>query len=598
MIAIPNPVQSSALAHPSGIALEFEALSWSWETLLERSLDAAAWLSEQGVTPGSTVALTGEVCAQWVAFYHGVGWLGAAAVPIDPALSDERVDAIFEEMSIDVCCQPFDFSLTSSWSKNAAPAERSWPLDEVRLVVMTSGTTGRPAPVKLTTAQLTFSACGSAIRLGHLPTDRWLNCLPLHHVGGLSILIRTSLYGTTMRLKRSFVPTEIAAELVSGVITQVSLVPAMWEKVLDVWSGAEFPANLRTVLIGGASLKPDLRARGEALGAPVAETWGMTEAASQVCTRSPGSLGEGVGAPIPFARVENRDGRLVVDGPIVQSTHLSSDLGTVTDAGQVHITGRVDDVIISGGLNLQPTLIESVLLQHPGIKAAVVVGQKDAQWGQRPHALVVSTQRDERPSQDELISWCRLNLKNYEMPKVWHLVETLPLNELGKVSRKKIASSLDVWRSGQKTQAGQAVDKRLGTLDGSKVIECYESVLEFDGAAKIVDVVGTDDVVAESNGTSTESINTGSHPQAVGLADGSSKISFSVNQGRTKALLVKESSETAECGDEELLVTGVRVLEDAPKEDNTSPVNFVETRGDGDFECHERALLSQRTHKR
>jgi hypothetical protein len=400
-----------------------------------------------------------------------------------------------------------------------------------------------------------------------------------------------------MALHPRFDAKSVADALDTAEITQVSLTPTMWRDVLNARTKAPFPSGLRTVLVGGAGLPDAVRDAGRAIGAPVAETWGMTETASQACTRSPilDPTGSGVGAPLPFTRIEENEGQLVVSGPIANGRITTADTGTVREDGSIHIAGRADDIIISGGLNISPAEIEAILIQHPDITDIAVVGLPCEDWGARPHAMVVARKPDALPETPALRSWCAQRTANYKIPDSWRWVSALPRDELGKLSRNRVQSALvDL---GEQADAVEASGEGVGTVNAPKVSHADESVLQTNDTTQVIDPVAQK-IVAKSDGPTAELLDAGPDNEIVGLSDGTTKISFTVDQGRTEPEFLEEVSKTAEGSVDELFVTNVGVLEDAPKENDSSPVDFVETRSDRNFEIHERAPRSQRTHER
>jgi len=398
---IPNPVAAAAAARPHHTALVTEQTSLTWAELARAASERA------GALTGQEYALHARCDASFVADLHAIGWVGAAAAPVsEPAP---------------------DLPMASGQPIPAA----DWPLEQVRLIVRTSGTTGNPRRVPLTTRQLFFSAMGSALRLGHLPSDRWICCLPMHHVGGLSILYRSAWYATTVELHVNFDADRVNAGIDAGA-TGVSVVPTMLHRLLDSRKDRPFPPSLRFILTGGARTPPELIARCRAISAPVSLTWGMTETASQVATRFPGDLDTLGAPPMPFAQIEQRAGVLHIDGPLAPRGGLTTaDRGTVDADGRVHVTGRVDDVIISGGENIDPAEIEAVLTSHPAIDDAAVRGVPDDEWGERPAAWLVG----ESLTDHELDSWCRERLPGFKVPNRWAWMEELPRNALGKLQR-------------------------------------------------------------------------------------------------------------------------------------------------------------------
>jgi O-succinylbenzoic acid--CoA ligase len=303
--------------------------------------------------------------------------------------------------------------------------------------------------------------------LGVLPDDRWLSCLPLYHVGGLAVIFRSCLYGTAVDLHDGFDLTAINHSLDTQSISLISLVPTMLVRLLavrDAW-----PATLRLVLLGGAAAAPDLLGEALAAGVPVATTYGLTEAASQVATmlpadvrRKPGSAGR----PLMFTsvRIVHEDGQtaapgvygeIVVSGPTVMRGYVNNeaataatvrdgdlftgDIGYLDDDGDLWLVQRRSDLIISGGENIYPAEVEAVLKQHPAVTAVCVVGVPDAQWGQLVTAAVV-LQEAATVGAADLLAFCRQHLAGYKLPRRLRFVPQLPQTASGKVHRQAVAA--------------------------------------------------------------------------------------------------------------------------------------------------------------
>lgn len=455
--ALPNPIRSAAIGRPHHPALDFYGRTWSASHLLEATERAAGQLAGAGVAPGEVVALVGPPSPEWVIALHALGWVGAAVAPLPPAgrapelraaLDAVRPDHLFltHGLSGDTLRSlrrlRSDARFVTQLPLAPPPPERYWPLDEVRLVLLTSGSTGRPSAVPLTTSQLSTSAFASAIRLGHDPADRWLACLPLHHVGGLSILLRCAFYGTTVVLQHRFDPRAVAASLDGGEASMVSLVPEMLERVLEARPERPFPARLRVVLLGGDAAPPALLERCRRIGAPVALTWGMTEAASQVATRPPGDLRPDPdnGPPLPFVRVESRAGRLALRGPLCSGPLTTRDRGRLDERGRVRVEGREEDTIVSGGETFSAREVEEVLRSHPAVADAGVIGVPDPRWGERPLAALVA--REGPPNDEALRAWCRERLSAPKVPDAFAWLPALPRSELGKLRRAALRERL------------------------------------------------------------------------------------------------------------------------------------------------------------
>ncbi|HEY5316677.1 MAG TPA: AMP-binding protein, partial [Solirubrobacteraceae bacterium] len=308
--------------------------------------------------------------------------------------------------------------------------------DAVAAVMYTSGSTAAPKQVRLTYGNWLWNALGSAVALGLDPEERWLCPMPLAHVGGLSILLRSTIYATTVVLSGRFDVEAVKADLSDPErgITVVSLVPTMLSRLLD--AGLERPPTLRWALLGGGPIPPALVRRADAAGVPVASTYGMTEACSQIATRG-----------WPLTGVELRvahDGELLVRGPTVAPGALgpdgwlhTGDLGEVDERGRLTVIGRRSDTIVTGGENVAPAEVEAVLLEHPAVADAAVHARPDEDWGERLIASVVLRPGAEA-TPEELRGHCAARLASFKVPKAIELTHALPRNPAGKLLRGEL----------------------------------------------------------------------------------------------------------------------------------------------------------------
>jgi O-succinylbenzoic acid--CoA ligase len=309
----------------------------------------------------------------------------------------------------------------------------------VVLAVHTSGTTSTPKLVALTWGNVTANALGSAIALGFDRHERWLCPLPLTHVGGLMVLLRSLIYGTAAHLlPPPFDAERATVALQEEAITVASLVPTMLARMLD--AGLSRPPALRAVLLGGAPSDPALLARAAAAGIPVAQTYGLTEACSQVTTSEPGEP-ETAGWPLPGVRVAlEADGEILVSGPTVAGggTLRTGDLGRIDDRGRLTVIGRKADTIVTGGENVAPTEVEAVLLAHPDVDEAGAFGRPDPQWGEAVTARV-RLRPGAATTAEALRAFCAERLAGYQVPKAIELTDApLPRTASGKLLRREL----------------------------------------------------------------------------------------------------------------------------------------------------------------
>jgi O-succinylbenzoic acid--CoA ligase len=285
----------------------------------------------------------------------------------------------------------------------------------------------------------------------------------MYHVGGLSHAFRSALHGTASVVQEGFDAEETVDNIAEYDVTQVSLVPTMLRRLLDTGRASEL-GGLRYVLLGGAPATDDLLRDCAEAGVPVSPTYGMTETASQVATVTPGSLPEDadpdcVGPPLVSTRVRILDdegrvlgdgetGEVVVSGPTVTEGYyavpreteeafcehglMTGDIGYIDKSGHLHVVGRKDDIIITGGEKVSPDEVADIVLKHPSVEDAAVFGVEDHEWGQRVCALVVAGDGDEEPDIEE---FCSERLAAYKRPRTVVFVDQIPRTPSGTVDR-------------------------------------------------------------------------------------------------------------------------------------------------------------------
>ena len=401
----------------------------TYGALYERARAAAA-----GLPRGARVGLAIPPGEAYVVALHACLLAGALVVPIDLRLTAaERpaVDVLVEGAALPVRCA------------RGAEVRDEHDLDAPAILVHTSGTTSAPKPIRLTYGNWLWSALGSAVALGVDPAERWLCTLPLSHVGGLSILLRSAIYGTTAIVHERFDTARVLAALrAPDGPTVVSLVPTTLARLLD--AGLERPPALRWALLGGAPLPPALLARAAAAGVPVAPTYGLTEACSQVAT---------AGVPLFCTRVEldGPEGEILVSGPTVSPDAATDDRGRLhtgdlgafdasDPARPLRIVGRKADTIVTGGENVAPAEVEAVLEAHPAVAEAGVTARADDEWGEAVVALV-RLQAGEDVTPLDLLAHCRAQLARFKVPKDIQIVaDPLPRTPSGKLLRRELVA--------------------------------------------------------------------------------------------------------------------------------------------------------------
>ena len=434
-------IDHSAEVHPARIALSDSREEITYAELRRRARAMAATLADEGVGSGDPVAIDLPAGIPHAVALHGAILAGAVAQSL-PSAGRAGVDVAEGARFIE-----------AETVERAARNGASWPTirrppREPLTRVLSSGTSGAPKPVELTQANHLWSALASGLNLGVEPDDRWLCCLPLNHVGGLTILLRSALYGTAAEIHDGFDPDRVAAAFEAGRISIASLVSTQLVRLLDIDAPIERP---RLLLLGGGPVPNEVLEEALGRGATVVQTYGLTEACSQVCTLAPTEARERSGsAGKPLLGVELRiaEGEIVLRGPNVAPGAEAADgwlhtgdLGRVDDEGFLWLEGRRSDLIVTGGENVRPERIEAVLGAHPGVVEVGVAGEDDREWGQRVVAYVVGAPSSALTG-EELIAHARRSLGGHEVPKHVNFVDRLPRTASGKLQRRLLGSPM------------------------------------------------------------------------------------------------------------------------------------------------------------
>ncbi len=394
---------------PEAPAVTFAEGSISYSEL-DRRVDAVVQtLLDEGVRSGDVVPLAATLTPETVVTLVAVPRLGAVPAPFGPHRTDVT-----------------DTATDASYA-----------------IVSTSGSSGHPRGVVLTASNITAAVDASQRRLGNTSGDRWLLTLPLFHVGGLSVVWRSLSAGGSIEIHESFDATTVARSLKRRSVSMASLVPTMLHRILEVDPGPY--EGMRGVLLGGAPASRNLVERGLAAGLPVLQTYGMTETCSQVSTVEAGSERQSLGTagrPLDSFVVSFEEGEILIDGPAVSPGYFggesrvgpyrTGDLGHMDAEGRLIIAGRREGLILTGGENVRPFVVEAVIESIPMVAHAVVVGVDDEEWGQ----VVVAIVETEEAHMTDIEKAAADRLARHEIPKHWIAVGSIPLLPTGKPDRE------------------------------------------------------------------------------------------------------------------------------------------------------------------
>ncbi len=436
-----NWLAQRAATCPDRPALIAGGQEMRYDELEAEATRAARRLAGRGVRRDATVAVELPAGLDYVVLIHALMKLGAVVYPLNTRLGSSEREVEFEGAAPTlVISQPAD----AGGAEADLPLLGEHDLDAVHCRILTSGSQGQARPIGLTYGNHLWSAVGSAFNLGMEPTDRWLCTLPLYHVSGLSIVMRSVIYGTAAVVHDGFDVEKVAASLEGEGITLLSVVATQLRRLLE----AEVDLlPLRAVLVGGGPVPEEVLEEAIGRGATVVQTYGLTETASQVTTLSPldarRKLGS-AGRPLLTTHLRIQDEEILVQGPTVAPGTAdedgwlhTGDLGRIDEEGFLYVTGRLGDVIVTGGENVIPAEIETVLMRHPDVLDAAAVGRPDPEWQEAVSAIVVL--RDGAVvGADELRRHCANALAPFKVPKRFEFAAELPRTGSGKLLRRAL----------------------------------------------------------------------------------------------------------------------------------------------------------------
>jgi o-succinylbenzoate---CoA ligase len=428
--------------------------------------DIVVWDAQGAWTQRDLAARVDERAADLDAVGHGPG----DVVPVALDADAEGLVTLLALWRVGATPAPLSMRLTEG-ERDAARAALVGVGGGAQAILWTSGTAGRPRGVALSFDALEASARAASDRLALGADDVWLASLSPAHVGGLALLTRALLVGSRLVAAGPFevegtwallegrgVPTGVA-------VTHVSLVPTQLLRLLDARGDGRAPPSLRCALVGGAAAPAGLVARALEAGWPLALTYGLTEATSQVATAPPNvvRLKPGtVGRPLPGVELKLADdGEILVRGRTLASGYVATteslvdsegwlhtgDLGRVDADGDLWVTGRRIDRIVTGGVTVDAVEVEEALRAHPAVRDAGVVGIPDDEWGERVGAWVepsVGVSAGDGALEARVLdAWLRERLSAAKLPRVYKVAPGLPRNANGKLDRQAVRDALD-----------------------------------------------------------------------------------------------------------------------------------------------------------
>jgi acyl-CoA synthetase (AMP-forming)/AMP-acid ligase II len=458
---------------PSSPAVVGEAEAWTTAELFARAAAAASWLDEAGVRPGGLVPAVVDTSPAAVALWVGAVGSGRCLAPLGTRLTErELVGCVARLQAPVLVAAPEAADLAAAVSRDLgrrlvempafAPTARRLEFfaeaHSPALVLHTSGTGGLPKPVLVRHDRLAHRVRANAALLGLGPGAVYASASGFHHIAGLGMLLVALGAGAAVAPYGRF-SADAWRELERRRVTHAFLVPTLIDTLLA--EGALASRHLRVLQYGSSPIHPDtLRGTIEALpGVRLVQMFGQTEG-SPVTVLTPQDHQEalagrpellrsvGRAAPGVELRIECPDAHGVGE-VVARAQHLfsvdaegwlhSGDLGRLGPNGYLYLAGRRGDKIIRGGENIYPIEVEEVLLRHPAVAEAAVVGVPDRHWGEVAKAVLVLADGGPAPPEEELRAFCRRELAGFKVPALWEYRERLPRSTAGKVLRRLLA---------------------------------------------------------------------------------------------------------------------------------------------------------------
>lgn len=483
--SVPNWLLKQAQLNGEHCAIDDGQTQLTFTQVYEQACKRAAYFST--CTKKSSIGLLCSNCIDGYLAALGILMAGKTIVWLNWRLStrelteqanDSQLDCILLDERLNM--RTFDkrciyLDSYQTWEQNTpestipASAHAPFSLSAVASVMYTSGTTGKAKSVPQTFGNHFASAVSSALNLGVLPSDVWLCATPLFHISGFSIIMRSLIYGMTVRLVSHFNAQHISAILCDEAISIMSVVPYMLRTLLALAKKDQLTYNaaMRVMLVGGGVIDKATLEECSARNIPVVQCYGMTETCSQIVALSANDAARklgSVGKPLftTQLRIDPQTSEICIKTPALtpgygnvpsvfaertyDGWYHTGDSGYLDDEGFLYLKGRLDDMIISGGENIYPAEIEQVLLHHSAVGSVSVVGAPSSTWGHVPVAFFVlsgSALKEKQKAADEtrflheieqsVIAYARKHLAHYKAPKRCIICDALPSNASGKV---------------------------------------------------------------------------------------------------------------------------------------------------------------------
>ena len=475
------PLYTNSIRYPRRIAFYDSRRRISFQDAEIRIRRTAQWLASLDAKDGDRIGVLSQNSIDYAIGVYAMSRIGASMVALNLRLTEKDWKQQLElsqcgmilsdkdhndrAKTLGLPVYVFEDGSQTSGNSKAGKIRRSISekitLDKEASVIFTSGSQGNPKGVILSNSNYYYNALASNLNLKLAAGDCWLLSLPLYHVGGLSILHRCALAGASVHVTHGFNCEEVKSLLAASRITHLSLVPTMVQRLIESTGNEPMPETLKVVLVGGAPLPEKLVEKSKQCRLPVLTTYGMTESASQITSMSPDDPAEKLstsGKPLKYVQLRIVDskrkelppgaqGEIMVKGKTLFKGYLKRDIcrrshddewfvtgdkGYLDSDGYLTVTGRVDDMFVSGGENIYPGEIEVEAVSYPNIRVCAVLAVDDSEWGKRP-VLFVEPRETVEFNQQDMAAYLKTRLPRIKIPD-----KIIPLNRLPRAAIGKI----------------------------------------------------------------------------------------------------------------------------------------------------------------
>ncbi len=466
-----NWLEQQAARNPDNVAMISGTVQLSYIEVYQKALSIAGRLAEHGIRENDHAAIILNNSAEYVLLIYAAWLKGCVPVVINPRLTRQNIKELIKHSNSKLVItdnpnRSFEnnvsivnvYDLTDTGdgeiTKDTSHTDNS-------VLIYTSGTSGKPkgVPVKFSSLFNSVSAIDAIDKYSE--RDSFLLSLPLYHIGGFSIMVRSLLAGSKLIIPQNLNLSNLHSKLMEHKPAIISLVPTMLKALTD--EEAQLPESIRLIYVGGGPSDDSVIHKALELKYPIVKVYGSTEtcamttyADAELLSSSPSSSGKAIGNSKIKILNDNgeelkpgQSGEIVIQsdslfdgyygneyetaGRLINEKYFTGDIGFKDSEGNLFVESRREDLIVTGGENVSPVEIMNTLNRHPVVSESAVFAVQDQHWGQMVCAAIV-TRSGRHVSAEELSLFLRKEIPSFKIPKKYYFTDSLPRNEIGKVN--------------------------------------------------------------------------------------------------------------------------------------------------------------------